>query len=128
MRFRGSKRSRRKSEANGCIPRLYSPRFDSLEMARDETPRQRLVEACKRVPQGVVCLFSALRFHELILEEPEAAWMMIDTKARTPQIDPSLPIDFVLASGGPLALENTNNLLEISCKTEVLSENMHKGG
>jgi predicted transcriptional regulator of viral defense system len=64
---------------------------------RRDTPRQRLVEACKRVPQGVICLFSALWFHELIAEEPEAVWMTIDKKAREPQVD-SLPIKFVFSS------------------------------
>jgi len=49
---------------------------------RQQTPQQRLVEACKRVPYGVVCLFSAPWFHGLIAEEPQAIWMMIDTKAR----------------------------------------------
>jgi predicted transcriptional regulator of viral defense system len=69
---------------------------------RSETASQRLVEACKRVPQGVICLFSALRFHELISEEPETVWIMIDTKARPPKTDPSLPINFVFASGDAL--------------------------
>jgi len=68
---------------------------------RGDTPRDRLTEACKRVPQGVVCLLSALWYHGLIAEEPEAIWMMIDTKAREPQID-SLPIKFVTASGDAL--------------------------
>jgi predicted transcriptional regulator of viral defense system len=68
---------------------------------RSEAPRQRLVEACKRVPQGVVCLLSALWYHGLIAEEPETIWMMIDTKAREPQID-SLPIKIITASGDAL--------------------------
>lgn len=65
---------------------------------RQQTPHQRLVETCKRVPRGVICLFSALRFHELIAEEPDAVWVMIDKKAREPQVD-SFPIKFVRASG-----------------------------
>ncbi len=69
---------------------------------RQQTPQQRLVEACKRVPQGIICLFSALWFHELIAEEPEAIWVTIDKKAREPQVDP-LPIKFVFASGDALA-------------------------
>ena len=31
-----------------------------------------LAEACKRVPRGVVCLLSALRFHELTTQAPPA--------------------------------------------------------
>jgi predicted transcriptional regulator of viral defense system len=68
---------------------------------RKVTPRQRLVEACKRVPQGVICLFSALWFHGLIAEEPKAVWMTIDKKARAPRGD-LLPIKFVFSSGAAL--------------------------
>lgn len=68
---------------------------------RKLTPRQRIAEACKRIPDGVVCLLSALWFHELITEEPSALWMMIDTKGRRPQFD-SFPIEFVYASGEAL--------------------------
>lgn len=68
---------------------------------RQQTPQQRIVEACKRVPQGVICLFSALWFHGLVTEEPESIWMAIDKKARAPQVD-SLPIKFVFSSGDAL--------------------------
>jgi hypothetical protein len=47
-------------------------------------------------------LSSALWFHELIAEEPQVIWMMIDKKAREPQVE-SLPIKFVFASGDALA-------------------------
>ncbi|PSH02984.1 MAG: transcriptional regulator [Acidobacteria bacterium] len=63
-----------------------------------KTPQQRIAEACKRVPQGIVCLFSALWFHGLVEKEPEAIWMAIDRKAREPRVD-SVPIEFVLFSG-----------------------------
>lgn len=69
---------------------------------REEKPRQRLIEACKRVPQGVICLFSALWFHGLIPEEPEAVWITIDKKSREPQAD-SFPIKFVLSSRDALS-------------------------
>lgn len=42
------------------------------------TEHQSLVEACKRVPHGVVCLLSALRFHELSTQNPFEVWMAID--------------------------------------------------
>jgi predicted transcriptional regulator of viral defense system len=38
----------------------------------DLTEHQTLVEACARVPHAVVCLFSALRFHNLTTQNPEA--------------------------------------------------------
>ena len=39
-----------------------------------------LAEAAKRVPGGVVCLVSALSFHELTLEMPGKVWMAIGAK------------------------------------------------
>lgn len=48
---------------------------------------QSLVEACKRVPQGVVCLLSALRFHELTAQAPFQVWLAIDVKARLPKVE-----------------------------------------
>jgi predicted transcriptional regulator of viral defense system len=47
---------------------------------------QSLVEACKRVPSGVVCLLSALRFHELTTQAPFEVWLAIGEKARLPRV------------------------------------------
>jgi predicted transcriptional regulator of viral defense system len=58
----------------------------------------RLAEACKRVPGGAICLFSALYFHDLITEEPPEVWMAIDRKARRP-CAASLRLKFVRFSG-----------------------------
>ena len=49
--------------------------------------RQSLVEACKRVPHAVVCLLSALRFHELTTQNPFEVWIAIHVKARRPNLD-----------------------------------------
>jgi predicted transcriptional regulator of viral defense system len=51
------------------------------------TPNHTLAEACKRVPHGVVCLLSALRFHELTTQAPFEVWLAIDEKARLPKVD-----------------------------------------
>ena len=50
-------------------------------------PNQTLVEACKRVPQGVVCLLSALRFHEIGMQLPHKIWLAIPSKAARPHVD-----------------------------------------
>ena len=44
-----------------------------------------LAEAAKRVPKGVVCLTSALAFHELTDRLPRAVWMAIGTKDWAPK-------------------------------------------
>src|SRR5947208_16604405 len=76
------------------IPRLY------LRMAADKglvmrvgrglyvargarpTEHHSLAQASKRVPHGVVCLLSALRFHDLTTQSPFQVWLAISAKAR----------------------------------------------
>lgn len=48
---------------------------------------QTLLEAAVRVPHGVVCLASALRFHDLTTQNPWKVWMLIETGRRVPRID-----------------------------------------
>jgi len=46
-----------------------------------------LAEVARRVPKGVVCLLSALRFHDLTTQAPFQVWLAIDNKAATPRLD-----------------------------------------
>lgn len=55
--------------ANRCIPINHS-----------------LALAAKRVPHGVICLQSALRFHGVTTHEPTKIWMAVDHKARAPVV------------------------------------------
>lgn len=57
-----------------------------------------LAEAAKRVPHGVICLLSALRFHDLTTQSPFQVWMAIDVDARVPKPD-SVPLRIVRFSG-----------------------------
>ena len=56
-----------------------------------------MTEVCKRVPHGVVCLLSALRYYDLTTQAPFEVWLAIDVKARKPRTD--LPIRIVRFSG-----------------------------
>jgi predicted transcriptional regulator of viral defense system len=53
-----------------------------------------LAEAAILVPKGVICLISALQFHQLTLHMPSAVWMGIDRKGWRPKISYP-PIRFV---------------------------------
>jgi predicted transcriptional regulator of viral defense system len=53
----------------------------------DVTEHHTFAEACKRVPNGVVCLISALRFHDLTTQAPFEVWMAIDEKAWLPKVE-----------------------------------------
>ncbi len=60
-----------------------------------------LAEAAVLVPKGVVCLTSALQYHELTLQMPSVVWMAIDRVAWRPKIDYP-PIRFVRFTGSAL--------------------------
>lgn len=62
------------------------------------TEHHDLAEAGKRVPQGVVCLLSALRFHNLTTQLPREIWLAIGQKAWRPEIL-DLPLRLVYMSG-----------------------------
>ena len=53
----------------------------------EPTENHSLAEACKRVPHAIVCLLSALRFHNLTTQAPYEVWLGIDRKARLPKVD-----------------------------------------
>ena len=53
-----------------------------------------LAEAAKRIPKGVVCLVSALVYHELTDQLPRAVWMAIGTRDWMPK-EVSLPMQIV---------------------------------
>nr|WP_242038610.1 type IV toxin-antitoxin system AbiEi family antitoxin domain-containing protein [Chroococcidiopsis sp. [FACHB-1243]] len=65
------------------------------------TEKHSLVEAAKRVPHGVICLLSALSFHELTTQAPFEIWLAIDQKARSPK-EAILPLRIVYMSGQAL--------------------------
>lgn len=46
-----------------------------------------LAEVARRVPKGIVCLLSALRFHGLTTQAPFEVWLAIDNKAVAPRLD-----------------------------------------
>lgn len=46
-----------------------------------------LAEAAKRVPKGVVCLVSALAFHQLTDQLPRQVWIAIGQKDWAPKAD-----------------------------------------
>lgn len=95
------------------IPRTYLARLceagklqrlgRGLYMSADAaiTTNHSLVEAAKRVPNGVICLLSALRFHEVTTQAPFEVWIAIDNKARAPAATET-PLRVVRFSGQAL--------------------------
>jgi predicted transcriptional regulator of viral defense system len=46
-----------------------------------------LAQVAKRVPSGVICLLTALRFHELTTQLPAEVWIALPEKGRKPRLD-----------------------------------------
>lgn len=95
------------------IPRTYLTRLcqagklqrlgRGLYMLADAqvTTNHSLAEAAKRVPHGVICLLSALRFHGVTTQAPFEVWIAIDNKARAPAPQET-PLRIVRFSGEAL--------------------------
>lgn len=57
------------------------------------TEHQSLIEVCRRVPKAVVCLLSALQFHEIGTQLPFEVWIALPEATQTPALDnPALRI------------------------------------
>jgi predicted transcriptional regulator of viral defense system len=82
--------------AGGAVERvgrgLYVP------AGADVSEHHTLAEASTRVPHGVVCLLSALRFHGIGTQLPFQVWMALEEKAWQPRVDHP-PLRIVRFSG-----------------------------
>jgi predicted transcriptional regulator of viral defense system len=57
------------------------------------TEHQTLIEVCQRVPKAVLCLLSALQFHEIGTQLPHEVWIAMPEGSQTPAMDyPTLRI------------------------------------
>ena len=51
------------------------------------TEMQDFLEVAVKVPRGVLCLLSALRFHDLTTQNPFEVWLAIENKMRIPKVE-----------------------------------------
>lgn len=72
-------------EQAGCIDRIGRGLYSLPDT--DVSEHHALAAASRRVPQGIVCLLSALRFHGMTAQQPFEVWMAVDQKARRPAVD-----------------------------------------
>lgn len=84
----------------GTVMRPVRGLYQSAEGVADA--RRTLAEATALVPKGVVCLASALQFHEMTLQMPSSVWIAIERTAWRPRIDYP-PIRFVRFTGQALS-------------------------
>lgn len=69
---------------------------------RDVSEHVSLAEVCLRAPRAVVCLLSALRFHEIGTQEPFDVWIALPSNAAAPRIQ-SPAIRVIRMSGESLS-------------------------
>lgn len=83
----------------GAVERVARGVYRKIDAPLSELETVAAVAA--RIPDGIVCLLSALRIHEIGTQSPREVWMAIDSKARKPSIA-DLPVRIVRFSGAML--------------------------
>ena len=67
----------------------------------EPTLHHSLAAVSKRIPRGVVCLISALAYHEIGTQLPSVVWLAINQRSR-PLVTKGLPVRIVRFSGRAL--------------------------
>ncbi|WP_051482906.1 type IV toxin-antitoxin system AbiEi family antitoxin domain-containing protein [Thioalkalivibrio sp. HK1] len=80
----------RRMERGGEVFRLSRGIYRLSGVERDS--KYDYAQAAKRVPKGVVCLVSALAFHEITIQQHEWTWMAIGNKDGAPRDSTGLRI------------------------------------
>ncbi len=71
------------------------------------TERHSYAEVTKRVPEAVICLLSALAFHEITTQSPPSVWIALRKGARTPAL--TSPTLRIVRLSGPSLSEGIEN-------------------
>lgn len=51
-----------------------------------QTEHRSLIEVCARVPNGVICLLSALQYHGITTQSPYEVWVAIGESSKVPKL------------------------------------------
>ena len=100
----------RRLEQGGILRRAGRGLY-MLADAAEVTEHHTLAEACMRVPHGVVCLLSALRFHDLTTQAPFEVWLAVETGKWRPIVDYP-PLRIVRFSGAAFTEGVEEHLIE----------------
>jgi predicted transcriptional regulator of viral defense system len=71
--------------AKGLVERQARGLYTASD--HEPTAEHALAQVARRVPGALVCLLSALRFHELTTQLPNQVWVALSEKARRPRLD-----------------------------------------
>jgi predicted transcriptional regulator of viral defense system len=71
------------------------------------TEHQSLVEVCRRVPKAIICLLSALRFHEVGTQAPYQIWIALPESTQAPTVNsPELRVAWLRGLSYTEGIEN----------------------
>jgi predicted transcriptional regulator of viral defense system len=82
---------------SGDLVRLNAGLYQNPERVGEDIAHN-LAEASRLIPHGVIALLSALRYHDLTTQLPNAVWMAIPHNWRTPSIK-HMRLEIVRATG-----------------------------
>lgn len=77
----------------------------------DVSENRTLAEVGKKVPHGVICLLSALRFHNLTTQAPHQVWVALERSAWAPKIE-HLSLKIMRYSGKALQEGHQTHVIE----------------
>ncbi len=85
-----------------------------------------LASVSKKIPNGIVCLLSALQFHEITTQLPHEVWIAVDGKAWRPATA-GLPVRIVRFSGAAFAEGVEEHTIEgvpvrITCPAKTVAD------
>ena len=95
----------------GKLQRASRGRYRLPDPDYEITEHHGLVLGASASPKGIVCLLSALQFHEIGTQLPRQLWMALPSKTRTSTIDYP-PMRFVRMSGGAYSTGIEEHTLE----------------
>lgn len=93
----------------GLLRKLQRGLYSSTESNISE--HHSLIEVSRKIPKAVICLLSALRFHELTTQNPHEVWIAVDGKSWKPTLTYP-PIRLVRFSGEALHFGTREHKLE----------------
>jgi predicted transcriptional regulator of viral defense system len=74
--------------------KLFKAGYGLYRLAENNSGEmQDILEVAVKVPKGVLCLLSALRFHELTTQNPFEVWLAIEQNQRIPKVE-TVPVRF----------------------------------
>jgi len=82
----------------------------------EPTNQHTIAQVSKKIPEGVLCLLSALQFYQITTQQPYEVWVAIDMKSRHPKIS-DLPVKVLRFSKAALTEGiETHNIEGVSVK------------